>query len=149
MNPAAAMPMSQEPVRRAVADLSAAVSSTVMLSMYQHLLSPMKDVRPGTPIAPSWRCNKVGHPSVFSGEHACATGRRDDGYRGPGPDEGSVPEHGRRRAAGPVLAGPAARSGRCGGSRARDADTGIPVVRGAEGGRGGRPVAEEHSGERV
>src|SRR5919106_3954015 len=149
MNPAAAIPMSQEPVRRAVADLFAVVSSTVMLVMYEHLLSPMKDIRPGTPIASSWRCNKVGRRSVLRGDHASATGRRDDGHRGPRPDEGSVPEHGRRRAAGALLAGPAARSGRCGGPRARNADTGVPVVRGAEGGRGGRPVAEEHPGERV
>jgi RNA polymerase sigma-70 factor (ECF subfamily) len=38
----------------------------------------MKDVRPGTPIAPSLLCNKVGHPSVLRGEHACET---DDGMR--------------------------------------------------------------------
>src|SRR6266545_3728597 len=99
MNPAAAIPMSQEPVRRAVADLSAVVSCTVMLVMYQHLLLPMTDVRPRTPIAPSWRCNKVGHPSVLRGEHA--------------------------------------------------SETGVSVVRGTEGGRGGPLVAEEHPGERV
>jgi RNA polymerase sigma-70 factor (ECF subfamily) len=38
----------------------------------------MKDVRPGTPIAPSLLCNKVGHPSVLRGKHACET---DDGMR--------------------------------------------------------------------
>src|SRR6266511_1349329 len=149
MNPAAAIPMSQEPVRRAVADLSAVVSCTVMLVMYQHLLLPMTDVRPRTPIAPSWRCNKVGQPSVLRGEHASETGRRDGGHRDPGPDEGSVPEHGRRRAAGPLLAGPPARPGRCGGPRAGDVDPGVSVVRGAEGGRSGRPVAEEHPVEEV
>src|SRR6266498_1180856 len=149
MNPAAAIPMSQEPVRRAVADLSAVVSCTVMLVMYQHLLLPMTDVRPRTPIAPSWRCNKVGHPSVLRGEHACATGRRDDGHRDPGPDQGSVSEHGRRRAAYPLLVGPPARPGWCGGPRARDPYPGVPVVRGAEGARGGPLVAEEHPGERV
>ena len=45
----------------------------------------MTDVRSETPIAPSWGCNKVGHPSVLRGERVCATDRGDGGHRDPLP----------------------------------------------------------------
>src|SRR6266550_323374 len=115
MNPTAAAPISQEPMRRSLFTAPGIVRSVVMVAIsfisFFSRLSPstVQDDGRTDPIAVWGRCNKVAGSVVLNyRRHACGIRHRHERGRRPRSHQGGLPGARPRRAAGPLLAREAA-----------------------------------------